>query len=82
MAITPGESHLVPNGIKRVIDISARRMDVTSLIEVLMKLNCIEEYGSLVSSYFYRDMINISKKYINMYQETNKAKGDFNKYPG
>ncbi|MDU2199033.1 MAG: sigma 54-interacting transcriptional regulator, partial [Peptostreptococcaceae bacterium] len=74
VAITPGESHLVPNGIKRVIDISARRMDVTSLIEVLMKLNCIEEYGSLVSSYFYRDMINISKKYINMYQETNRLK--------
>ena len=74
VAITPGESHLAPNGIKRVIDISARRMDVTSLIEVLMKLDCIEEYGSLVSSYFYRDMINISKKYINMYQETNRLK--------
>ncbi|SCH15903.1 MULTISPECIES: sigma-54 interaction domain-containing protein [unclassified Romboutsia] len=74
IAITPGEPHLVPNGIKRVIDIKPRRMDVISLIEILMKLNYMKEYESLISSYFYKDIIDISKKYISMYQESNKVK--------
>ncbi|MEG0050812.1 MAG: sigma 54-interacting transcriptional regulator [Terrisporobacter sp.] len=74
VAITPGESHLIPEGIKTVIDIKSRHMDITSLIEVLMKLNSMDKYGSKVSSYFYRDMISISKKYIDRSQETTKLK--------
>ena len=74
IALTPGESHLVPNCIKKVIDINARIMDITSIIEVLIELNCMDEYEDLVSSYFYKNIINISKKYINMYQETNRLK--------
>ena len=74
LAITPGESHLVPKEINNIIDINSRYLDVATLIEILIKLNCMDNYGSIVSSYFYRDMINISKKYINMSQESTRLK--------
>ena len=74
IAITPGESHLVPKDINNVIDINCRHLDVSSLVEILMQLNCMDKYGSIVSSYFYRDMINISKKYINISQESIRLK--------
>ena len=74
IAITPGETHLVPREIKNIIDINSRKMDITSLIEVLNKLECIDTYSDIVSSCFYRDMINMSKKYINISQETIRLK--------
>ena len=74
IAITPGETHLVPREIKNIIDINSRKMDITSLIEVLNKLECIDTYSDIVSSCFYRDMINMSKKYINISQETTRLK--------
>ena len=74
IAITPGETHLVPREIKNIIDINSRKMDITSLIEVLNKLEFIDTYSDIVSSCFYRDMINMSKKYINISQETTRLK--------
>lgn len=74
MAITPGESHLVPSEISNIIDIKSRNLDVSTLIEILIKLNCMDEYGSIVSSYFYRDMINVSTKYIKKSQELTRLK--------
>ncbi|MGL5664014.1 MAG: sigma-54 interaction domain-containing protein, partial [Cetobacterium sp.] len=74
IAITPGENHLVPHGINRVIDIKSRKMDITSLIEIMTKLGYMDDYGHFVSSYFYRDMINVSKKYINMSKESGRLK--------
>lgn len=74
IAITPGECHLVPKSIDNIININSRHLDVTTLIEILIKLDCMDEYSNIVSSYFYRDMINISKKYINMFQESSRLK--------
>lgn len=74
IAITPGEAHLVPKEISSVIDIKSRHLDVSTLIEILIKLNCMDKYGSIVSSYFYRDMINVSIKYIKKSQESTRLK--------
>ena len=74
IAITPGESHLVPGEISNIIDIKSRHLDVSTLIEILIKLNCMDKYGSIVSSYFYRDMINVSIKYIKKSQESTRLK--------
>ena len=74
MAITPGESHLVPSEISNIIDIKSRHLDVSTLIEILIKLDCMDKYGSIVSSYFYRDMINVSTKYIKKSQESTRLK--------
>ena len=74
IAITPGEAHLVPIEISNIIDIKSRHLDVSTLIEILIKLNCMDKYGSIVSSYFYRDMINVSTKYIKKSQESTRFK--------
>ena len=74
IAITPGESHLVPGEISNIIDIKSRHLDVSTLIEILIKLNCMDKYRSIVSSYFYRDMINVSTKYIKKSQESTRLK--------
>ena len=78
IAVTPGEIHLVPKDIKKVIDINPRKMDITSLIEILIKLNLIDKYRDLLSSYYYKDIVNISKKYITMANESNKLKNMLN----
>ncbi|WP_434797395.1 sigma-54 interaction domain-containing protein [Terrisporobacter vanillatitrophus] len=74
IAITPGEAHLVPGEISNIIDIKSRHLDVSTLIEILIKLNCMDKYGSIVSSYFYRDMVNVSTKYIKKSQESTRFK--------
>ncbi len=78
IAVTPGESHLVPKEINKVIDINPRRMDVTSLVEILIKLDLIEKYRDILSSYYYKDIVNISKKYINVANESIKLKDMLN----
>lgn len=78
IAVTPGEVDLVPNYIKRVIDIKSRKMDITSLTEILIKLNLISKYRDLLSAYYYKDIVNISKKYITMANESNKLKNLLN----
>ncbi len=74
LAITPGESNIVPNCVKRTIDIGTRIMDITSIVEVLINLNCMNEYADRLSSYFFRNMVNTSKRYINMANHSNKIK--------
>ncbi|MGX4598674.1 sigma-54 interaction domain-containing protein [Faecalimicrobium sp. JNUCC 81] len=74
IAVTPGESQLVPEEIEEVIDIQSRQMDITSITEILIKLNMVDKYGDLLSSYFYRNIVEISKKYINMAHESTKLK--------
>ncbi|MBO3444637.1 sigma 54-interacting transcriptional regulator [Clostridium sp. CCUG 7971] len=74
IAVTPGESQLVPKEIKEVIDIQSRQMDIISITEILIKLNMVDKYGDLLSSYFYRNIVEISKKYINMAHESTKLK--------
>ncbi|WP_042271523.1 sigma-54 interaction domain-containing protein [[Clostridium] dakarense] len=74
IAVTPGESQFVPKEIKEVIDIQSRQMDITSITEILIKLNMVDKYGDLLSSYFYRNIVEISKKYINMAHESTKLK--------
>ena len=74
IAVTPGESQIVPKEIKEVIDIQSRQMDITSITEILIKLNMVDKYGDLLSSYFYRNIVEISKKYINMAHESTKLK--------
>ncbi len=74
VAITPGEANIVPSCVKRIIYIGPRIMDITSIVEVLISLECINEYADRLSSYFFRNMIITSKRYINMANHANKVK--------
>lgn len=74
IAITPGESQFAPNCVKEVIDIGCREMDVTSIVEVLINLDYIDEFGDSLFAYYFRDMVSISKRYINIAKGSNKLK--------
>jgi transcriptional regulator with PAS, ATPase and Fis domain len=61
IAITPGESHLVPNDIPQVIDIGNRQVDITTITEILSELNLLSQRGAVASSEFVSEIIGLTK---------------------
>lgn len=79
IAITPGESDLIPSCVKTVIDIGCRRIDVTSMVEILMYLEILDEFKKTLFSYFYKNMfIDPFKQLIQKSNETDKFKNILN----
>lgn len=72
IAITPGEMKLVPQDIERVIDIGTREMEFVSIIEALIYLGYAQEYGELLSTYSFRNIIDVSKRYIDIVNRSTK----------
>jgi sigma-54 dependent transcriptional regulator, acetoin dehydrogenase operon transcriptional activator AcoR len=72
IAITPGEENFVPKDIKKVINIGTREIDIVSIMEIIMHLGDLDIYQDLLSSYFYRKIVNQYKKYVNLYNKSNK----------
>jgi PAS domain S-box-containing protein len=62
LAVTPGELELVPDCVKRVIDIKTRNIDVTTLVEILKALDLLDEKANLLSAKYIKDIINMIKK--------------------
>lgn len=62
IAITPGESELVPKYVEEIIDISIRKIDFTTMIEILKELNLSDKGANLLSARFIRDIISLLKK--------------------
>lgn len=63
LAVTPGESNLVPNCVKKIIDIGIRKIDITTINEILKDLDLMKSKGNIVSSQFVRDIVDLSKRY-------------------
>ncbi|WP_270181095.1 sigma-54 interaction domain-containing protein [Alkalihalobacillus sp. CinArs1] len=61
VAITPGESQLVPKEIHDVIDIGNRQVDITTITEIMFELDHLHEAGTLASSEFVSDIIGLTK---------------------
>ena len=57
MAITPGETQLVPPGVKRVIDIQDRVVDGGTVVDVLTKFGLFDEKANEVVSQYMADTI-------------------------
>ena len=49
-------------------------MDITSIVEVLISLECINEYADRFIFILLRNMIITSKRYINMANHANKVR--------
>ena len=62
LAITPGESDLVPPCAERIIDIKTRTIDITTLVEVLDKLSLLDEKANLLSALYLQDIITLIKR--------------------
>lgn len=59
LAITPGEPQLVPAGIERIIDIQNRGIDFITLVEILRKLDLLDEKTNLLSAKYISGMMNL-----------------------
>lgn len=61
IAVTPGGKHIVPRGVKRVIDIGVRIIDISSIIEIFLKLNLPTENLPILSAKYTKEMIRLNK---------------------
>ncbi|MGI6226041.1 MAG: sigma-54 interaction domain-containing protein, partial [Peptococcales bacterium] len=62
LAITPGEAALVPPGVREVIDIGTRVLDLSTLIEILIKCDLLDEKANMLSARYMSNMIDISRR--------------------
>lgn len=64
VAVTPGEPQFVPGTVKEVIDLGCRIIDVTTLTEILLQLDLLDEEANLLSARYLNQAIDISKKLV------------------
>lgn len=77
VAITPGEAHLVPDCVKKVIDIGTRQIDLTTIVEVASALNILEEVAPTLSATYVKDMFSLVKKYSQAAKDASEMKDSF-----
>lgn len=71
IAVTVGEVDLVPKDINRIVDIKTRNIDFTTLVEILIKFNLMDEKANILSAKYVVDIIELIKKKEQM-METEK----------
>lgn len=59
LAITPGETDLVPECVEHIIDIQNRSIDFITLVEILKYLDLLDEKMNLLSAKYVRGMVNL-----------------------
>lgn len=70
IAITPGEVHMVPKSIKKIIDLKPRGLDLASLVGIAELIGVSNWDGNSVVRPYTTKIIEISKKMILMNAET------------
>lgn len=93
-AITPGEAQLVPAGIKHVIDIHTRLVDMTSVMDIINFFGLGKECSDTISAKYVSDIIALMRKsameinrlestaYRRLKQEQNIARYHFDEIVG
>lgn len=61
IAVTPGESQFVPKSVTTVIDIQTRLIDITTIVEILLKLNLLKLYADFLSANYVQEIIRLIK---------------------
>jgi len=62
IAITPGGRLLIPAGIKKVIDLKVKLIDVSTIIEILTNLNLpLDNTKNILTVRYTREMVNLNK---------------------
>lgn len=73
IAITPGETSLVPSSIHTIIDIGPRVIDLTTIIEILSLLGLLDEQSRLISTRYLETIIRLNKKLHDSMEEAGKV---------
>ncbi|WP_353094991.1 sigma 54-interacting transcriptional regulator [Tissierella praeacuta] len=59
ISVTVGEPHLVPFGVKKVINIGTRQIDIVTVVDIANKLGLMKALGDRLSSQYINDIINL-----------------------
>lgn len=62
IAITPGESQLVPPYVSEIYDIGTRIIDLSTLVEILFRFNLKDSKPNILSAKYLSNIIDISRK--------------------
>lgn len=76
LAITLGEPDLVPEFVTRIIDIGPRVIDLTTVVEILERLDLLDEKANLVSARYMETIIRLQRELYQSFEE----KGRINEY--
>lgn len=77
-AITTGETHIVPDYIKNVIDLGYSKIDLTTITEIMLKLNILDERTNFISVRFLQDFVYSSKKVVKALETADNIKEQLN----
>ena len=69
IAVTAGETALVPENVEKTIDLGARIIDISSIIEILKHFDLMDEKLSLVSAKYKETMIRFSNNLYHLFKE-------------
>ncbi|HWQ78768.1 MAG TPA: sigma 54-interacting transcriptional regulator [Anaerovoracaceae bacterium] len=72
IAVTAGEAALVPDHVEKVIDLGARIIDISSIIEILKHFGLMEEKLNLVSAKYKETMIRFSNNLYRLFTEASR----------
>lgn len=72
VAIIPKAKEMVPKGIKKVIDIGVRPLDITSIIEIGTRLHVNLDKAHLFFANYLKEMIHLSGRLMHLLNDVNK----------
>lgn len=78
-AITPGEPQFAPPGIKKLIDIGPRIIDLTTVVEILQTLDLLDEKAHYVSAKYFETIVRLGKQLYQSNFEHSRANENLNK---
>lgn len=73
IAITPGEAMYAPSYVKKIIDIGPRIIDLTTIVEILEKLNLLDEKVHFVSAKYMETIVRLGRQLYKSISETNQT---------
>ena len=72
IAVTAGETSLVPEYVEKIIDLGARTIDISTIIEILKHFDLMDEKLNLVSAKYKETMIRFSNNLYHLFTEASR----------
>jgi transcriptional regulator with PAS, ATPase and Fis domain len=70
--VTAGETSLVPEYVEKIIDLGARTIDISTIIEILKYFDLMDEKLNLVSAKYKETMIRFSNNLYHLFTEASR----------
>lgn len=71
IAVSPGEGHLSPKCVKKIIDIGIRKIDIQTIIEIFTYFDMLETNIPLIQEQIQENKFELSNLFVNYFNELN-----------